>query len=328
MTRALVTGATGFIGRALAESLLREGWEITCPVRDLTRLRNAQGLNGRFIPLGSVYDELEKGPGYDYIFHLAGATREKDRHGYFKANVELTQRLLESVLKGASAKRLKRFLFVSSQAAAGPAINSGAPKKESDNCAPVSLYGDSKLQAEKVVNQYSNEIPVTIIRPPTVFGPRDTDVLTVFKMAKFRIQTIPTGPDRPVSVIYVKDLVNGLLIAATSQTAIGKTYFLSNPEPVIWREFCLDISRSCGKKAVIVRVPILLMKLIAKFGDLQMAVTGNPPLIRTEKLKEMLQPAWVCSSEPAIAELNWGPEYSVEKALEETSRWYRDNGWI
>ncbi len=328
MTKALVTGATGFIGRALADFLLNEGWELTCPVRDFTRLRNAEGLDGRFITLDSVYDELEKGPGYDYIFHLAGATREKDQQGYFKANVELTQRLMESVLKGASAKRLKRFLFVSSQAAAGPAINSGAPKKESDSCSPVSLYGDSKLQAEKVVNQFSNEIPITIIRPPTVFGPRDTDVLTVFKMAKFRIQTIPTGPDRPVSVIYVKDLVNGLLIAATSQKAIGKTYFLANPEPVIWREFCLDISRSCGKKAMIVRVPILFMKLMAKFGDLQMAITGAPPLIRTEKLKEMVQPAWVCSSDRAMEQLNWAPEYTVERALEETSRWYKDNGWI
>jgi nucleoside-diphosphate-sugar epimerase len=328
MTRALVTGATGFIGSHLTEFLMGLGWEVVCLGRDPFKPRHIKDLTVRIISLNQIRTELEKAPGFDYIFHLAGATREKNYEGYARANLNLTEDLLKSIVDSGNNQDLKRFLFVSSQAAAGPAKNPKYPVKEEDPASPVSLYGKSKLEAENLVKGFSGSVPITIIRPPTVFGPRDTDLLTVFRMCKYRTQTVPRGLEQHISVIYVKDLVNGIFQAATTEVSIGETYFIANERPVVWRQFCLDISEVCGKRSVILPVPILIMNMIGGLGDLSMRFTGKPPLIRSEKLREMLQPAWVCSSEKAAAQLKWAPEYSLREALIETMAWYRSQGWI
>jgi nucleoside-diphosphate-sugar epimerase len=328
MTKALVTGATGFIGRNLAERLLDMGWELTCPTRDQYKPDILRSDRINIIGLDEVQDHLETGPGCDYIFHLAGATRGRNYEDYERANVLLTAGLLESASKGISAETMKRFLFVSSQAAAGPASELNKPVREQDTPRPVSLYGKSKLEAEKLCKEASHRIPITIVRPPAVFGPGDKDVFTVFQMAGRGIQTIPRGPDRPVSVVYVKDLVKGIIQAATSEASKGETFFLANPEPVVWREFCLSVSRVYGRKCLVLPVPIFVLNMVARFGDISMALTGKPPLIRSEKLIEMLQPAWICSSEKARVELGWIPGHSIDQALIETLQWYRDQGWL
>jgi dihydroflavonol-4-reductase len=326
--KALVTGATGFIGSHMAEFLLARGFSVVCPVRDRTRLKHLQDISAKIIDYDKLDSEINAGEGFDYAIHLAGATRAPDYEAYRVANVERTHDLLKLFCRNGFGDRLKRFVLVSSQAAAGPANDGTRPVRESDVPHPVSDYGRSKLEAEKLVLGYADRVPVTIIRPPTVFGPRDADVLDVFRLAKFRLVPCLAGPDRYISIIYVQDLVEGIYAACVSPDALSSIYFAANPEPVIWRRFVSDVARICGYSAITVPVPLAALRIISAAGDLVGKLSGAAPLLRSEKLQEMLQIAWVCSSEKAYKDLNWLPKTSLEDAIKQTNAWYRQKGWI
>jgi dihydroflavonol-4-reductase len=326
--KALVTGATGFIGSHMVEFLIASGFEVVCPVRDKNRLRHLKGIPAKILSYDRLSPEIVAEGGLDYVIHLAGATRAPDYEAYKIANVDRTRDLLDLLSRGTCRARLKRFVLLSSQAAAGPAIDGTKPVRESDTPRPVSFYGRSKLEAERLVLGYAEQLPVTVIRPPTVFGPRDSDVLGVFKMSRYRLAPCLEGPDRLVSIIYVEDLVEGIYAACVSPNACSSVYFAANPEPVVWRRFVLDVARICGYSAIPVPIPLSLMRIVATVGDLISKLTGSAPLLRSEKLEEMKQIAWVCSSEKAYMDLNWTPKTSLENAIKKTALWYRENRWI
>lgn len=326
--RFLLTGATGFIGSHMAELLLAEGAEVVCPVRNPAKLRNLEGIPVTIVPAADLASAVADNPHFDYVIHLGGATRARDYEGYRQANVAFTQELLETFSKEPSRKALKRFVLVSSQAAVGPCPDGGAAVTESGPCCPVSLYGRSKAEAEQVAGRFHQAIPMTIVRPPTVFGPRDTDVLGVFKSARFRIAPCIAGPDRQVSIIYVQDLIEGILAAARSPRAVGQTYFLANPEPVVWKQFVLDVARCMGYRAIALPIPALAIKLAACAGDVIGKFSDSVPLFRSEKFEEMRQLAWVCSPEKAFEELGWRPRFPLGEAIRITAQWYADHGWL
>jgi nucleoside-diphosphate-sugar epimerase len=328
MTKALVTGATGFIGSHTVELLIAEGWQVVCPVRNPHALRHLEGLPVHIIPLDGLKTEISRYPDIDYVIHIAGATRGNSYDDYRVANVDYTRTLLEIFGSPTAKESLKKFVLVSSQACAGPSPDDGSPITEEHCPAPISMYGRSKLEAERVAATFMNELPITIVRPPTVFGPRDMDVLGAFKCACYRFVPCIAGSDRLVSIIYVKDLVRGILAAARSDVARGRVYFLSNPEPVIWREFGLRIARVMGFRAVTLPVPVTIMKLLSLAGELAGRITGEPRLFRAEKFEEMKRLAWVCSPGKALRELDWRPTTSLDQAIQETAKWYKDHGWI
>ncbi len=253
--KALVTGASGFIGSHMAEYLIACGMDVVCPVRDKSRLRHLEGIAACVVAYDELSSEIESDEGFDYVIHLAGATRARDYETYQAANVGRTRDLLESFSRQSHNSRLKRFVLVGSQAAAGPSPDNASPVKESDVPRPVSLYGRSKLEAEQIALSYGDHLPVTIIRPPTVFGPRDSDVLDVFRLAKYRLAPCLAGPDRLVSIVYVEDLVEGIYAACTSSNACSNIYFLANPQPVIWKRFVVEVARICGYDAIAVPIP-------------------------------------------------------------------------
>jgi nucleoside-diphosphate-sugar epimerase len=326
--RFLLTGATGFIGSHMAELLLSRGWEVVCPARNTSRLRNLAGIAVRVIPLEDLQAEVASNPNFDYVIHLGGATRAGDYNGYRESNVEFTRELLQTFSQPSVCKTLRRFVLVSSQAASGPCPDDGTHVTETDARRPVSLYGRSKAEAEQVAERFQETLPITVVRPPTVFGPRDKDVLGVFKSARFRLAPYIAGPDRLVSIIYVQDLVEGILAAAISPQAVGQTYFLANPKPVIWRQFALDVARLMGYRAFPLPVPAFAMKLVARGGDVIGRLRGAMPLFRSEKFEEMKQLAWVCSPEKAYRELQWRPRFSLDEAIRLTARWYGQHGWL
>src|SRR4030042_5277898 len=153
--RFLVTGATGFIGSHMADLLLARGWEVVCPVRDTARLRYLAECKAEIIPQALMEDHVRKGPGFDYVIHIAGATRAPDYDTYTQANVDYTRRLLDLFSNSGAGRIPKKFVLISSQAASGPSPDDGSPVCESDAARPVSLYGRSKLEAEKIVNGFA-----------------------------------------------------------------------------------------------------------------------------------------------------------------------------
>jgi dihydroflavonol-4-reductase len=326
--RFLVTGGTGFIGSNMVELLLSCGWEVVCPVRDISSLKYLDGLPATVVSVDDLEKEIAANPGFDYVIHLAGATRALDYEAYYRANVQLTRNLLETLLRHNGKDSLRRFVLVSSQAVAGPTPEQMTFLEESDPPYPISLYGRTKLEAEQMAMSFLDRVPITIVRPPTVFGPRDRDVFNVFKCARFRLAPHIAGPERLVSIIYVEDLTEGILAAALSPESTGESYFLSYPEPVVWRDFCLLVAQVLGYRAIPIPLPLSALRIVALLGDLSGRISGSASLFRSEKLREMRQIAWTCSPKKAYDDLHWEPRTPLERAIEKTALWYKEHGWL
>jgi nucleoside-diphosphate-sugar epimerase len=325
--RYLITGATGFIGSHLCDLLISQSHEVTGVTRTSTR----PGLPENRADLVSwedLEDFLRKTGPPDYVIHVAGATRAFDYAGYLSGNVEPTRRLLEMLVRTGFDKGSGRFALISSQAAAGPSRDGVTPVLESDAPSPVSLYGKSKLEAEKVVLSFSHRLPVTIARPPTVFGPRDKDTLGVFRSAKMGVAAYIRGASELVSVVYAPDLVRGIAAAVESDRAIGQIFFLANQEPVRWKDFCRLAGRAVERTCLPLPVPLHVARLLGRFGDLMGRITGTPALLRSDKLEDMKQRGWVCSAEKARRVLGWKATTPLAAALAETARWYKERGWV
>ncbi len=317
------------MGSHVVEVAQKRGWDVICPVRDTASTRYLKDIKVKKLHLFELESELRRSPDIDYMIHVAGATRALSPQEYDDGNVEFTRWLIQLLIDNGASRNLRRFVLVSSQAAAGPSRKDYDPVSEQDDPHPVSDYGRSKLQGEKVASTFKKELPITIVRPPTVFGPRDTDVFGVFKSARFRITPVLAGPDRMVSIIYVEDLADGIVTSAESvDVASGEIFFLANEQPVIWREFAQLVGQSMGYRPVVTPIPIAVMKLIARIGDITGKVTGQPALIRSEKIMEMEQIAWVCSTSKARDVLGWTSATPLDEAISRTRDWYFRQGWL
>ena len=206
--KALVTGATGFIGSHLVEALVQRGAQVRCLVRDKRHLGWVKDSPVEFV-VGNCQekDSLKQAvQDVDQVFHLAGVTTAVKEKTYFEVNGLGTENLVQACIENNT--RLKKFIYLSSQAAAGPGL-SGGKKNESDPCEPVSPYGKSKLLGEKLALSHSHELPLLILRPCAVYGPRDKGFYAVFKCLSKRIKPCLSGHDQHISMCYVQDLVRG-----------------------------------------------------------------------------------------------------------------------
>lgn len=325
--KALVTGARGFIGSFLVEKLFEQKYEVKCILRKKgVGLKWLEGLDiieveGDLLDPESLISAVKD---VDYVFHLAGLTKALKTEDYYEANVTGTKNLLEAVVK--MNPSIKRFVHVSSLAAGGPSFD-GTPLTEEQQPYPVSHYGKSKLESEKVVTQYFDKLPVTIIRPPAVYGPRDTDVFEYFKYAKKGVLPILAG-ERTASFVYVKDLVDGILLAAEKKEAVGQTYYLCDEKPYTWDEIGGEIASALNVKTKRIVTPAFLSFWAALFSDIFSKISGKASILSLDKYKEIKMNHWVCSSEKAMRELGFKPPYGLKKGIKETADWYLANGWL
>ena len=230
-SKALVTGSNGFVGSHLVEDLLSRGYEVSCLVRKTSNLRWIEGLKVSFV-YGELKDKesLKKAvKSQDFVFHLGGLTKAQNSNDYYKANHLGTKNLVEATLE--SNPGIKRFVYVSSQAAVGPGKDI-TPLNEDSPCNPVTDYGKSKLLGEKAVLSYKDKLPITIIRPSGIYGPRDTEIFIFFKLIKNHIKPLFGFRENYLSLVYVKDLVFGICLTAESKKAIGQTYFIADKNPI------------------------------------------------------------------------------------------------
>jgi len=324
--RVLVTGGAGFIGSHLVECLLSLGSQVRCLVRRTSPLH--------YLPVNAVeltYGDLAGGEGLhaavegaDIVFHIAGVTKARSSVDYELGNTRATENLLRAVEEAAGAAR---FVHVSSLAAAGPSPD-GVPLTEVSDPHPVSCYGRSKLQAEKAVRLSRLAAAAVIVRPPVVFGPRDRDVLGVFRAAA-RGWVLQIGrAESCFSLVYVKDLVEGILAAARTPCAGGRTYFIANPHPVSWREFGTTTAALMKRKPKVLAVPRAVACGIACLAELSSCVSHRPGILSREKIREACQPHWTCDASHAFHELGFRAQTSLVDGLAETIAWYRQAGWL
>jgi len=245
----LVTGATGFIGSHLVERLALEGARLRCLVRRTSRLEGLPpGVELAYADLAAGEGLEEAVRGARLVFHLAGVTKALSAESYYRGNALATAKLAAAL-----ACSEARLVHVSSLAAVGPSPD-GSPLNEDAEPRPVSHYGRSKLEAERAVRDSAAASRGVIVRPPVVYGPRDTDVLELLRMAARGWMPVVGDPEARFSVIYVGDLVEGLLAAAACEQAAGRTYFLAYPVAVSWEQFARVAGSHLGRRPRLVRI--------------------------------------------------------------------------
>jgi nucleoside-diphosphate-sugar epimerase len=305
---AAITGANGFIGRHLVHRFGDAGWETRPVVR-------------RDFDEDSVERLLT---GADIVVHAAGATRAPTHTQLRASNIGVTRRVIEAARRGGA----KRLMFISSQAAAGPAATRDHPVTEDQPPAPREAYGQSKLEAERLVEAATDLDPV-IIRPAAVYGPGDRDFLAMFRLARYGVALHPGNRDHWISIIHVDDLVSSIIQAASDQRSIGRTYFVANDEPVQWRQLFHDAAK-CARRslAVDLDLPTTLVRFAAELGDIAARVTGNAGLVTSEKVALTTPRYWICSSSRAKREIGFCPRVDLHRGLCETYQWYLSNRWL
>jgi len=262
----------------------------------------------------------EAGRGADTVIHLAGVTKALRAADYYAGNLTATENLAR-----AAAGRGLRFVLVSSLAAAGPSPD-GRPISEDAEPRPVTHYGKSKLEAERAVR---HSLPdAVIVRPPVVYGPRDHDVFQLLKSISKGLVLEIAGGERWFSAIYVKDLCAGLVAAARSPRAAGRTYFLSHPKPLSWTELGAAAARILGRTPRVVKIPIPVAQAVGGIAEMWSRVTGTPGIISRDKIREARCTHWTCDTRRATEELGFTARTDIEAGLAETLAWYKGAGWL
>jgi len=325
--KALVTGATGFIGSHLVELLLKKDYAVRVLLR-----KTSDTIWLKDLPLEKVTGDLfdvhaleEAVTGVDYVFHSAGVTKSRTAEGYFQGNTEGTKNILEAVRR--SNPSLKRFVHVSSQAAAGPSPGKN-PITEAVKAHPITTYGMSKWASEQLCMKMKGELHVTIVRPAVVYGPRDKDVFEFFHTIARGLQPMAGMTEKYVSMIYVADLVRGIWLASENPAAVAQTYFLTSSMAYGWKDIGEVTRHVMGKKAIRVKIPKWGIFTVAAVAEGIASLSSKPALINFEKARDMVQDYWTSSPEKADRDLGFRQEISLEEGIRETVNWYKEHGWL
>lgn len=321
----VVTGANGFVGSHMVDHLLEQGHQVKCIVRKNSDLKWLEGKEVQIFPIGldnqlALRDVLKDA---DYIYHIAGLVKSRKMDTYFRANVDMTKNLLDAAIFN---DNIKKIIITSSLAATGPAKKNSFVDEYSP-LAPIEPYGFSKVAQEKLALEYSHLLPVSIVRPAAVYGERDSEILPFFKMIS-RGWSVRMGFDnKELSLVHVKDLVNGMYRAAIHPKD-GEIYFLGSPEPYNWKqvaEICGDILNiNCFDIAI----PHSILYTAGAIGSLLERLSGRNLSLNLDRAKRITRPSWCCSSEKAMKELQYYPELSLEDGIRQTLDWYKKESWI
>lgn len=325
--KALVTGATGFIGSHLVEALVERGVHVRCLVRNKRQLGWVKDSPVEFVE-GNCQekDSLEKAvKEVDQVFHLAGVTAAVKEKTYFEVNTLGTDNLVRACIE--NNMHIQKLVLVSSQAAAGP-LRSGGKKKESDPCEPVSPYGKSKLLGEALALSHSSELPIVILRPCAVYGPRDKGFYALCKCLSKGIKPCFSHHDQYISMCYVQDLVQGILLAAETRTENREIFFLSDGQDYRMEEIGDIFSQAMGKNTMRLRLPKQILFGMAFLSEWFSRVSGKPSILSRGKVDEMILKNWLCDITKARVQLGFEPRMALARGAELTVDWYKKENWL
>ena len=321
ISRALVTGASGFIGSHLVKTLISKNWSVTCLARPSSRMSQIESLPISILRGSSEDTELlEKAVrDQDYVFHLAGRIRSAPKRIYDEANHQFTKNLAHACIK--TNVSVNRFLYVSSIAAAGPSENR-TYLNEDHPPQPASEYGRSKLRAEKALYNIWNKLPVTIIRPPNVYGPRQQETELFIKLLQKRFFPLLRDKEKRTSLIYVKDLVDGICQAALAPNTDHQIYYLTDGQGYSWRQILLTLRKHTLGKKFVVPIPEEAIRFAAWMTDIIKSTGLIRPFFGRKAWYAMVKTTWLYSSEKARKDFNFAAQYSLDEGIRETAAYY------
>lgn len=321
--KAFVTGGSGFVGSHLIEALLAEGVEVFALLRDPRKPGWLQGLPVNVLE-GNLFSLPPLPRDLDTVFHLAGVAKTSREADYYTVNHLGTASLLASF----ESRGLKPcFVYVSTTSAGGPS-SGGTLRHESDLPSPVSPYGRSKLLGEREALRRSRSLPVTVLRPGFVFGPRDKDFLTLLKIIDFGFIPLLRGIPVRASGIYIKDAVRALLRFLRPPVRSGEIYNIAASPPLELEAFSRTLAALLGRKAKAIRLSRRAAGLFTAAAGLASRIRGARQSLNSSFTREALHGDWAVDVNKAARELGFRAATPLDEALAETVAWYRLRGWL
>jgi nucleoside-diphosphate-sugar epimerase len=321
--KVLVTGATGFIGWHCASLLRDRGLTVSAllrPPSDETKL--PKGIAGIRADFSSVKSLAAAVHGLDAVVHCAGVVRAVSLASYWKANVDSTENLCLACKK----QKVDRFIFISSLTAGGPS-GRDKPRDESDADYPLTHYGVSKNCAESVVKRLIRDS--TVLRLCAVYGPRERDILRMFKLlAEKGFDIRPQGNSPLLSFIDGREVAKAVLFSLQFDVTKKKTYYISDGNIYEWDDFLACVEEAVGRKAKRIFIPMWMAETYAMLADAFSKITRKPPLINRERILILRQEAWTCSPARFSDDTGFQPDDDLKKGVFATAEWYREKGWL
>jgi nucleoside-diphosphate-sugar epimerase len=273
--------------------------------------------------------------GVDVVYHLAGGTAVASPREFARGNDTGNRQVAQACARRSFPPTV---VYVSSLAAAGP-TSADRPLRESDPPAPVSEYGRTKLQGEQHFRAVADRVPVTVVRPPSVFGPWDRHTLRLFRTVKGHVNFVPGGRDVRLSWIYVEDLVEALLLAAERGQRLlpveqgperGRgIYFVALDERPTLAEVGRLAADTLHKRLWhTFYVPGPICRFFAQANTLLACLTRRPILLSADKLREGLAGSWLCVADKARQELGFRCRVGLAEGFRRTVDWYKAKGWL
>lgn len=321
---ALVTGATGFVGGHVVDALLARGDRVTALVRSPARAA-ALATAGVTLVEGDLENRSalqEAVRQQDVIYHIAGAVAAPNEAAYLKANRDGTA----SLLRAAEAAGSPRFVLMSSGAAGGPS-HRGVPRTEVQPDAPVTAYGRSKRAAEEVVRHAT--VPWVILRPPTVYGPRDRDnLIKVFRIARTGVVPVFGDGLQELSMVYASDLADATVLAGTAPGVTGAAYYVNHPEIVTSAGLVRRIGSAMHRRVRVIGLPRWVAMPILGVTQAAARLAGRTTILNVEKANEFYGPAWTADPSAFMEASGWLPSHDLTEGLAATWQWYRQARWL
>lgn len=328
----LLTGSTGFIGKHFLKQLIDQGRQIRCLVRNTSNVDSLPDDGYELVraDLGDVAALTRAVQGCKTVFHLAGKAKNSTKGDLLDTNRDGTRNLTIACSHQPNPPTLVAF---SSLAASGPS-KLDRPVRESDPCKPVSKYGYSKLAGERAAAEFCAQVPISIIRPPIVFGEEDSVSHSLFSSIKrFRLHLAAGVHQKQYSIIHADDLARAAFAVeqfgkrVTDDASDQGVYFATYDEILLGSEFAKRIGEAVGRQPMVTPMPHWIVRTAAALNELVSTISPLKPFLNWDKAREATAGSWTCTNEKIRREtkVNFA---SIEHRLLQTVEGYHRKGWL
>jgi len=336
--RIALTGATGFLGSHIADVLLARGYQVRASVRTTSNLRWLDGkpVETMVVDLTDPEDCTRFLAGTGGLIHCAGVVSAPARKIYYTANVTNTETLLAAAagawagLEGAGGENAggedpAAFILISSLAAHGPA-GLDRPALETDACRPITDYGRSKLAAEKLVTTGDWAFRTAVLRPPSLYGPRDAEFLPLIRMAlrgwTGRLGSRMTG----LSLVDGRDAAEAAVALLETASATGPFFVDDGRTGYDWPAMAEALGQMAGRRIRTLPVPLGLLKSISRLAGSSRA--ARSAILNRDRIRDLDSVGWVCDGGRLTAETAFRAQRDAARGFSETLDFYREEGWL